>query len=169
MSSDGDLRGGIWPAPPKAASRDLVDALGLALLGVGTDGWSADGLTHSVLANRRVAGAFLPGATACIVDCGLGLWAVLRRSADGSSQVLCTHNVTDRTQTFRPASRFKPWLSDEPRLPEQSPLLFLCGQTITTADSAGLICRLGPHTFVWLGHFAEGGPADSAANTPMEF
>ncbi len=163
MSGDADPRAGRRRGSPTVASRNLIDALGLALLGTGDDGSSSYGPTPAVLGNQHFARAFLPGATVHVIDCGAGLWTVLRRSADGSSQVLCAHNVTDLTRTFRPASRFEPCLS------EQSPPLFLGGQTSTAGDSAGLICQLAPHTFVWLGHFEDGERAVSRTGTCKEF
>lgn len=121
----------------------LLGALKLALAGTALDGMAPQG--H--LSNPAAAATFGAGSTAVPVDLGTGLWAVLRVSADGTGRVLCVHNAADRPRAFTPT----------PHLPDRgdalAPLVFLHGETTTSAGTDGLECQLQPHGFVWLGRF----------------
>jgi Glycosidases len=51
-----------------------------------------------LLRARSASSAFHPHGTQQVLDCGKGIFALLRLSPDGNQRVLCLHNVSDQTQ-----------------------------------------------------------------------
>ncbi len=51
-----------------------------------------------LLRARSASSAFHPYGTQQVLDCGKGIFALLRLSPDGNQRVLCLHNVSDQTQ-----------------------------------------------------------------------
>ena len=100
-------------------------------------------------ADPATVAAFGPGSTVEPVDVGSNLWAVVRADHDRIGAVLCVHNVSDRPCSFAP----------DPLLPARpgvgSSLRFLLGEVRTEPMSTGLLCHVGPRSFVWISRVSE--------------
>ncbi|MGW4213703.1 hypothetical protein ACWEIJ_37370 [Lentzea sp. NPDC004789] len=130
------MTGQLVQPQPVRCTDDFFDSLRLSLSGISP---GAE-LKHDCLSRSAVVSMFEEGATACAVDLGPGLWAVVRSTADGLNRVLCVHNATQERQVFEPATH----LGD-------GELVFLGGETTSSANEGRLECELGPHGFVWIG------------------
>jgi hypothetical protein len=90
------------------------------------------------------ADAFGETAEVHPIDPGAGLRAVLRTSADGSSRVLCVHNIAEQPASFILSSVL-------PTLPGTS-IHFLRGEVRTEGTGTQVTdCHLAAGAFVWFG------------------
>jgi 2,3-bisphosphoglycerate-independent phosphoglycerate mutase len=120
--------------------RALLGSLSAALLGAGERGVG--------LLPPQARAAFAPDAVCRPLSLAGGAWAVLRTAPGTNDRVLCVHNPTDTELDFAPADV----LADDPS--GSGPLVHLRGQMETLEGRAdGILCRLRPHEYVWLGRF----------------
>lgn len=141
--------GGAYRSASLPSFGTLLRSVSVALGGIDAVTLAADAPHREILRRDGVAAAFGPGAVVATVDCGPGLWSLLRTSADGRARVLCVYNITDEPVTFSPAAH----LIGRPR--DQAAVFFLAGATTTAEKAAILACEVAPRGFVWLGRFAE--------------
>lgn len=100
--------------------------------------------------NPRAASVFAPDATVRPVVLGPGLLAEARTSVDDEIHVLCVQNLTDEPLAFVPITHLPPARDRD------APVMFICGETETTAtDDGDLVCQIPPRAFVWLGCFPQ--------------
>ena len=86
---------------------------------------------EELLRARSHSAAFHPHGSQQVLDHGDGIFTLLRRSPDGSQQVLCLHNVSDQTQNVLLNER-KEWIdlfTNEAR-PSRTPLALKPYQTL---------------------------------------
>lgn len=140
MSSHHILDQGTGANSTRIDLQEFTEALELAIVGTGAE--PATG--H--LRNPRTASAFIPGSSFEAVDLGPGLWAIARRSGDGTNRVLCVHNLTDRPLSFTPGNHL-----GDPR----DQLLFLRGTAYAEAGDSEPVCRVDAFSFVWLARFTD--------------
>jgi sucrose phosphorylase len=94
-----------------------------------------------LLRARAATAAFHPYGYQQALDCGPGVFGLLRASPDGRDTAVCLHNVTAQAQTARLAPR--PGMPPGPWRDLLSP---------ATLDlSAATVLRLEPYQVVWLG------------------
>jgi sucrose phosphorylase len=95
-----------------------------------------------LLRARSASSAFHPHGAQQVMDCGGGIFALLRLSPDGNQRVLCLHNVSDQTQPV--TSSF----SDISRLPSQPFTDLITNETIRGPLNGTL--ALKPYQTLWL-------------------
>jgi sucrose phosphorylase len=95
-----------------------------------------------LLRARSSASAFHPHGTQQVLDCGEGIFALLRFSPDESQRVLCLHNVSDRPQNVR--SDFK----KIPDLPSDPLTDLITGKRMANFLSGSFVLK--PYQTLWL-------------------